>query len=33
MIRLLGEQHDEWWKLKADPSGAPRVVEESLRLA
>jgi cytochrome P450 len=33
MMRMLAEQHDEWWKLKADPERAPRVVEEALRLA
>jgi cytochrome P450 len=33
MVRLLGENHDEWWKTKADPTRIPAVVEESLRLA
>ena len=32
-MKLLGEEHDEWWKVKADPARAPLVVEESLRLA
>ena len=33
MMRMLAEQHDEWWKLKAEPERAPKVVEEALRLA
>ena len=33
MIRNLADEHDEWWKLKADPGRASIVVEEALRLA
>jgi cytochrome P450 len=33
MIRNLADNHDEWWRLKADPSRAALVVEEALRLA
>ena len=33
MMRMLAEQHDEWWKLKAEPERAAKVVEEALRLA
>ena len=33
MVRLLGQNHDEWWATKNDPSRIPAVVEESLRLA
>ena len=33
MLRNLADEHDEWWKLKADPSRASIVVEEALRLA
>lgn len=33
MMMLLGRNKIEWHKLKADPSRAPRVVEESLRLS
>ena len=33
MMRLLGEHPDEWDKLRADPSRAKAVVEESLRLS
>ncbi len=33
MIRNLADNHDEWWKLKADPSRAALIVEEALRLA
>jgi cytochrome P450 len=33
MIRLLAENPAEWEKLKADPSRAERVVEETLRLS
>ena len=33
MLRNLADEHDEWWKLKADPSRAAAVVEEALRLA
>jgi cytochrome P450 len=33
MVRLLGENHDEWWRAKAEPSRVPAIVEESLRLA
>jgi cytochrome P450 len=33
MMRNLADEHDEWWKLKADPSRAAAVVEEALRLA
>jgi cytochrome P450 len=33
MLRMLAQQHDEWWRLKADPGRAAKVVEEALRLA
>ncbi len=33
MILNLADNHDEWWKLKADPSRAALIVEEALRLA
>ena len=33
MMRLFGEHPDEWRKLQADPSRAPAVVEEGLRLS
>ncbi len=33
MIRNLADHHDEWWRLKADPSRAALIVEEALRLA
>jgi len=32
-MRLLAENPDEWAQLKADPSRAPKVVEEALRLS
>jgi cytochrome P450 len=33
MMRLLGEQPDQWTAVQADPSRIERVVEESLRLS
>ena len=33
MMRNLADEHDEWWKLKADPARAALCVEEALRLA
>jgi cytochrome P450 len=33
MVRLLADNKDWWWRLKADPSLAPAIVEEALRLA
>jgi cytochrome P450 len=33
LMRLLGEHPDQWEQLKADPSRAPRIVEEGLRLS
>ncbi len=32
-VRMLGEHPDEWQRLQADPSRAPQVVEEALRLS
>jgi cytochrome P450 len=33
MLRNLADNHDEWWKLKADPTRAAAVVDEALRLS
>lgn len=33
MLKNLADEHDEWWKLQADPTRAALVVEEALRLA
>ena len=33
MMMLLGRNKAEWMRLKADPSRAPRIVEEALRLS